>query len=153
MIENRITRSDPMALVVEAVKKNGDDVDWGLGRKLAFHAENVPLPTGRADLLLMADDNSILYVVQIVPGECSTGDVGRLLGHCGWLKKGIYPSTTIDDISAAGQAGSTSPSVHAGDVKGILLATGFGTGALCALDLCTELTPMTFSFSLRLEKV
>ena len=83
--------SDIVALVVEAVKKNCDDIDWGLGTRLVYHAEDVPLPTGRADLLLMADDNSTLYVVEIVPGECSAEDVGRLLSHCGWLKKDFNP--------------------------------------------------------------
>jgi hypothetical protein len=148
-----MTKSDTVGLVVEAIKKNGDDIDWGLGRRLVYHAEDVPLPTGRADLLLMAEDRSTLYVVEILPGECSAEDVGRLLGHCGWLgKDSTPPSPATDTTSDTEPMGTHSSQVQAKNIRGILLATNFNAGALCALGLCAGLTAVTFSFSLRLSK-
>jgi len=86
-----VNKSDTVALVIEAIKNHGDDIDWGLERKPVFHAEDVPLPTGRANLLIIDNEHQVLYVVEIVPGEAGAEDVGRLLGHCGWLKKDINP--------------------------------------------------------------
>jgi len=147
---NVITKSDTVALVVEAVKNHGDEIDWGLERTLGFHAEDVPLPTGRADLLIIDNDHQMLYVVEIIPGEAGAEDVGRLLGHCGWLKKDI--NLKVGDVSSAKYTDPKPTMALAGEVKGILLAAGFDAGALCALALCTDLIAMTFSFSLRLGK-
>jgi len=145
---NDLTKSDTVALVVEAVKNHGDEIDWGLRKKLAFHAEDVPLPTGRVDLLIIDNDRQVLYVVEIVPGEAGAEDVGRLLGHCGWLKKDLNPK--VGDVSSAERPDPKPTTMPAEEVKGILLASSFGAGAQCALGLCDELRGMRHSFSLRL---
>ena len=131
---------DTTAQVIEAIKKHGGSIDWGLGRRVVYHADKVPLPTGIADLLLITDDSSTLYVVEILPGECSAEDVGRLLGHCGWL-------TTMMNTKAGRPAIG---SLKFSDVQGILLAKAFDAGARCALALCSCLTAKTFSFSIEL---
>jgi hypothetical protein len=144
---------DTVAQVIEAIKKNGDSIDWGLGRRLVYHADKVPLPTGIADLLLITDDRSTLYVVEILPGECSAEDVGRLLGHCGWLQTAILSlSSSVTGVLYPKTENQHSFAVQVTEVKGILLAAGFNAGALCAVANCAELIAMTYSFSIRLGK-
>ena len=148
-----ITKVDQIKLVVEAIKRTGNIIDWGDGLRLEFHAEDVPLQIGRADLMLIDKANGTLYIVEIIPGEVIAEDVGRLLSYYGWLRKNLLPDLTpTEDLLGLGSWFRPAESELFRDVKGILLTESFGAAALCALAACPAVIGRTYEFSIEVSK-
>jgi hypothetical protein len=146
MSTDDVRKLEAIRSVVEAVKDNAD-LDWGVGNRLSYHAEDVPLQVGRADLLLIDDEEQVVYVVEVVPGEAAAEDVGRLMSLCGWMKTALPPDRT-----------NTGPNLHliaslqVKGVRGILLAQNFSAGAKSTMSLCPDLIAKTYYFALNLEE-
>jgi len=146
-----VTKVDQIRLVVEAIKHAGDKIDWGGGLRLEFHAEDVALQIGRADLMLVDKAHGTLYVVEIIPGEATAEDVGRMLSYYGWLRKNLLPDLTpTEDLMGLRSWFRPAESELFQDVKGMVLAESFGAAALCALAACPEMRGKTYRFSIEL---
>jgi len=147
-----VTKVDQIRLVVEAIKRTGDKIYWGDGQRLEFHAEDVPLQIGQADLMLLDRAHGTLYVVEIIPGEAAAEDVGRLLSYFGWLRKNLLPDLTpTGELLGLGGWFRPAESELFRDVKGILLAESFGAGAACALSVLPEVMGKTYNFSIEIN--
>jgi len=147
-----VTKVDQIRLVVEAIKRTGDKIDWGNGQRLEFHAEDVPLQIGRADLMLIDVCRKTLYVVEVIPGEATAEDVGRLLSYYGWLRKNLLPDLTpTQNLMGLGSWFRPADSELFLDVKGVVLGERFGAAALCALAGCPEVIVKTYSFSIQIN--
>ena len=148
-----VTKVDQIRLVVEAIKRAGDKVDWGNGLRLEFHAEDVPLQIGRADLMLMDGCRKTLYVVEIIPEEATAEDVGRLLGYSGWLRRNLLPDLTpTDDLLGLRSWFRPAESELFRHVKGILLAESLDAGAVCALSALPEVMGKIYHFSIDISE-
>jgi len=145
-----LNKPNTVALVIEAVT-NGSVIDWGLGKLLYYHAENAPLPTGRADLLLLDNDGFALHVVEVVAGKASAEDIGRLLGHCGWLNTMLVDRRGSTEVIKGADGPYPNVFPHVTEVTGIVLAPDFDPGALFALAASPDLVGRTYRFSIELS--
>ena len=141
---------------IEIIKTSLGKLDFGLGCPLLYHAQDAQLASGTAQLMLVNEPGTILFIVEIVPGEASSEDAGRLLGHVGWLKKvilrGYSPNEPILGRHAWYKPTWYKPSAlpNIENLKGILLAEVFNASALSAVSLCPDLVAKTFQFSLEI---
>ena len=141
---------------IEIIKTSLGKLNFGLGYSLLYHAQDAPLASGTAQLMLVNGSGTILFIVEIVPGEASSEDAGRLLGHVGWLKKVILPDYSPDEPILGRHAWykptwykpGALPNIES--VKGILLAYVFNASALSAVSICPDLVAKTFQFSIEI---
>jgi len=113
------------------------NVDFALGEKISLLAHEVYIPeiNGRIDLLLKAEKSSSLIVVELKSEVATREHVGQLASYVGWYKKN--PDKMPGQVK---------------NVKGLLLARKFSSGAQSALEACPDLESRTFELHVDIKK-
>ncbi|OBW62580.1 MAG: hypothetical protein A9183_07025 [Dehalococcoides mccartyi] len=136
--------------IINILEKQPELLNTGLNQPLKFHAREANLAVGQAQLMLVNEQETELFVLEIVPAEATAEDVGRLLAYVEWLGKTLLNIPVQQELSGQPNWYRSGSFKKLAKIQGIMLAHSFSEASLCAANACPNLFMRKYAFSLKI---